>query len=61
MLKAIIFENELGEWFIDWADPNQLEGPFQSLDEAIKKYLTVYPDLPKSYLAQPYSEQGEWT
>ena len=61
MVKAIIFSNEDGEWFIDWIDPSvPMSGPYQSLEEAVEDYNGVYPDLPKSYVVSPYSETGEW-
>jgi len=62
MLKAIIFENEIGEWFIDHADPSiVMGGPFSSLDEAKNAYIRCYPENPEAYSVEPYSEQAEWT
>jgi len=62
MLKAILFENETREWFIDHSDPLiVMGGPFDSLDEAQNAYARCYPENPKAYLAEPYSEQAEWT
>ena len=52
-----IFENELGEWFID--TPSLIEGPFKSAKEAQDVFEEHYSTI-EAYIILPYSETMEW-
>jgi hypothetical protein len=60
MGQARIFENEAGEWFIDWANPDMVRsGPWYSEGAAIaayRRYCNEYGGDPSGYSLEPYSE-----
>jgi len=60
-VKALIFSNECGEWYISWANPYEpISGPYKTLDEAIEEFQGEYPDIQGGYEVSKYSEQMEW-
>ena len=64
MGQAIIFENEIGEWFIDWADLGIVtSGPWPSEKGAIgayRRHCREHGGDPNGYSVEPYSEDAEW-
>ena len=63
MGQARIFENEVGEWFIRWANPNMVtSGPWYSVKsarDAYQRYCRYSGGDPEGYSVEPYVEEGD--